>query len=68
MSTNIPPEWDLGDWEKVLTINVGTAYACRECHNLVMITRGGIGLMQLTCCGKPMVKMTLAQADKEDQR
>ena len=24
-----PPEWDLGEWEKVLTIKVGRAYVCR---------------------------------------
>lgn len=54
------PEWDLGDWEKVLTINVGTAYACRECGNLVMVTRGGVGVLDLKCCGKPMEKVRIS--------
>jgi len=57
-----PPEWQLGDWnagdwEKALTIHVGTAYICRICNNLVMITRGGVGVMELICCGKPMEKV-----------
>jgi hypothetical protein len=52
-----PPEWNLGDWERVLTIKVGAAYACRRCENLVMVTRGGVGIMQLTCCGQPMDKV-----------
>ena len=47
-------EWDLGDWEEALTIHVGTAYACRACGNLVMVTRGGTGVLDLNCCGQPM--------------
>jgi len=52
-----PPEWDLGDWEEVLTINVGAAYACRKCKNLVMVTRGGVGIMELVCCGRLMERV-----------
>ncbi len=52
-----PEEWSLEDWERALTIRVGAAYACRECENLVMVTRGGVGVMQLTCCGRPMAKV-----------
>jgi hypothetical protein len=52
-----PPEWDLGDWEKVLTIHVGTAYVCRQCRNIVMVTKGGVGVMDLRCCGAPMEKV-----------
>jgi hypothetical protein len=51
-----PPEWDLGEWERVLTIHVGTVYACRVCENLVMVSKGGVGVMQLMCCGKAMVR------------
>ena len=54
---NRPAEWDLGEWERALTINVGTAYVCRICGNVVMVTRGGTGLMQLICCDKPMEKI-----------
>lgn len=53
----VPPEWDLGDWERVLNINVGTVYVCRECENIVIVTRGGVGMLELTCCGKPMEKV-----------
>jgi desulfoferrodoxin-like iron-binding protein len=53
-----PPEWDLGEWESVLTINVGTVYVCRECQNVVMVSKGGVGIMNLVCCGKPMEKVS----------
>lgn len=52
-----PDGWNLGDWEGALTIRVGEAYACRECENLVMVTRGGVGIMQLHCCGRPMERV-----------
>ena len=51
-----PPEWNLEEWESALTIHVGTTYACRECGNLVIVTKGGVGVMEMTCCGKPMEK------------
>ena len=57
-----PADWDLGDWEQRLTIEVGTAYICRECKNLVMVTRGGVGVMELICCGKPMEKISPKEA------
>jgi hypothetical protein len=53
-SAYFSPEYGLEDWEEALTIEVGTAYACRGCQNLVMVTKGGIGVMELTCCGRPM--------------
>ena len=49
-----PQEWDLKEWEKALTIKVGTAYVCRECQNIVMVTKGGVGIMEMNCCGSPM--------------
>lgn len=52
-----PPERDLGEWELALTIDVGTAYVCRACGNLVMVTKGGLGTLDLVCCGKPMEKL-----------
>jgi len=56
-ANDVPMEWSLGEWEQALTIHVGTAYACRECGNLVMVTRGGVGVMQLECCGRPMERI-----------
>ena len=51
------PEWNLGEWEEALTIHVGTAYACRECGNLLMVTKGGVGILDLNCCDRPMDKI-----------
>ena len=50
-------EWELKDWQRALSINAGTAFFCRECRNLVMVTRGGVGAMELICCGKPMERV-----------
>ena len=52
-----PAEWNLDEWEQALTIHVGDAHACEACGNLVMVTRGGVGIMELSCCGKPMKKL-----------
>lgn len=51
-------DWDLEIWEKALTIDVGTSYACRECGNLVIVTKGGVGVLDMTCCGKAMESIT----------
>lgn len=48
------PDWGLKEWENALTIKVGTSYACRTCGNLVMVTKGGVGVMDLKCCGRQM--------------
>ena len=58
-----PADWDLDDWEQALTLHVGATYVCRECGNVVMVTRGGIGVMDLHCCGEPMEKV-IAQEDE----
>ena len=54
---SVPSEWSLDEWEKTLNINVGTPYACRTCGNLVMVTKGGVGVLDLVCCGNPMEPM-----------
>ncbi len=56
-------DWYLADWERALTIHVGEAYACRRCENLVMVTKGGIGVLDLVCCGGPMEKVGRGLAD-----
>ena len=58
-----PAEWNLGDWESALTIHVGSAYACRNCENLVMVTRGGVGILNLVCCGRPMERVEQKRAE-----
>jgi len=50
----LPEDWNIEEWEGALTIDVGTSYVCRECGNLVMVTKGGVGVLDLICCGKPM--------------
>lgn len=57
-------DWDLGDWEEALTIHVGTAYACRICGNLVMVTRGGTGVLDLNCCGQSMEQIHEPEAKR----
>ena len=53
-----PPEWNLGDWEDALTIDVGDVYVCRQCQNIVMVSKGGVGVMELVCCGRQMEGIT----------
>ncbi len=52
--------WELEDWERALTIHVGAAWRCTRCKNLVMVTRGGVGVMELKCCGAPMERVAPA--------
>jgi hypothetical protein len=54
---SLPADWNLEEWEQALTINVGTSYACRRCGNLAMVTKGGVGVMEMVCCGEPMHKI-----------
>ena len=53
--------WDLGDWEDSLSIDVGTVYCCRKCNNVAMVTKGGLGVLQLGCCGSPMEKVNTCE-------
>ena len=48
------PDWGLEEWEEALTIKVGTSYVCRSCGNVVMVTKGGVGVLDLKCCGQEM--------------
>jgi hypothetical protein len=50
-------DYDLDEWEKALTIHVGCVHVCRACGNRVMVTRGGVGVLDLVCCGKPMERV-----------
>lgn len=52
-----PGEGDLEEWEQALSIQVGSSYVCRTCGNVVMVTRGGVGVMELICCGVLMEKI-----------
>jgi desulfoferrodoxin-like iron-binding protein len=58
-------DWDLDEWEQALSIQVGTAYVCRACGNVVMVTRGGVGVMELICCGAPMERLVPRKPGEE---
>ena len=47
-------EWSVDEWTKHWTIHVGRAYNCSQCGTMVMITKGGIGVMKPKCCGNDM--------------
>ncbi len=47
-------EWTVEEWKGAWTIRVGRAYACSECGSMVMVTKGGIGVLEPVCCGKQM--------------
>lgn len=48
-------EWSVDEWTEEWTIHVGKTYHCTMCGTMVMVTKGGIGVMEPGCCGKPMV-------------
>ncbi|MDD5090420.1 MAG: hypothetical protein PHQ23_05835 [Candidatus Wallbacteria bacterium] len=47
-------EWDFDEWEKAWSISVGEVYTCSECRNMLIVSKGGTGSLDLKCCGKPM--------------
>lgn len=47
-------EWTVEEWSGAWTIKVGKAYACQRCGAMVMVTRGGVGVMEPRCCGRAM--------------
>jgi desulfoferrodoxin-like iron-binding protein len=51
------PDWNLEEWEEALTLRVGTAYGCRRCGNVVMVSKGGVGILDLVCCAEQMREM-----------
>lgn len=61
-------KWNLGEWEEALTIDVGASFICRECGNVVMVTRGGVGILDLVCCDKPMERVNPPPAGTAEER
>jgi hypothetical protein len=47
-------EWTISEWKEAWTIKVGQVYACSGCGAMVMVTKGGIGVLEPRCCGKEM--------------
>ena len=47
-------DWTTDEWMNAWTIRVGRAYRCLVCDTLVMSVKGGVGMLELLCCGKRM--------------
>ena len=55
---NLPSgDWDVSEWTEAWTIKVGSAYACAVCGTMAMVTKGGVGVMEPKCCGRPMSRI-----------
>lgn len=50
-------EWDAAQWVRAWNIRVGVAYACGVCGTVVMVSKGGVGVLEPVCCGKPMRRL-----------
>jgi len=48
------PEWSVDEWTGEWTIHVGRVYACETCGNMVMVTKGGVGVLEPICCDAEM--------------
>ncbi|MBI5286117.1 MAG: hypothetical protein HY878_00815 [Deltaproteobacteria bacterium] len=48
-------EWTVEEWTREWTIRVGKAYSCPVCGTMVMVTKGGIGVIEPRCCGQDMM-------------
>ena len=47
-------EWDAEQWTRAWTIRVGGAYTCDVCGSVVMVSKGGVGVLEPVCCNQPM--------------
>ncbi|MFQ5329763.1 MAG: hypothetical protein ACE5D4_07230 [Thermodesulfobacteriota bacterium] len=56
------PEWSADEWTDEWTIHVGRAYACEACGNMVMVTKGGVGVLEPLCCDGEM-----SEVEKPDE-
>jgi hypothetical protein len=60
-------EWSVEQWQKAWTVHVGRAYACDECGTMIMVTKGGTGVLEPQCCGKPMREVSNPDEEIRDQ-
>lgn len=60
------PEWSVTEWEQAWTIKVGRAYVCDECGTMVMVTKGGVGVLEPRCCDRPMKAVDTAAPENQD--
>ncbi len=47
-------EWTVDEWKEAWTIKVGSAYHCKKCDSMVMVTKGGVGVLDPRCCDTVM--------------
>ncbi len=47
-------EWNADEWQQEWTISVGRAYVCKKCGTMLMVTKGGVGVLEPKCCGLDM--------------
>lgn len=47
-------EWTVDEWTEEWSIEVGKAYACDKCGSMVMVVKGGIGVLEPKCCETEM--------------
>jgi hypothetical protein len=57
-------EWGHDEWKKAWNIRVGKAYHCKECGAMVMVTKGGVGVLELKCCGKMMTELNVEEESR----
>ena len=39
-------EWTVDQWLKAYNISVGTVYRCEKCGAMIMVTKGGVGVLE----------------------
>lgn len=54
-------EWTRGEWERAWHLNVGTAYGCKKCGSVIMITKGGVGTLEPYCCDQMMKPLEMGK-------
>ncbi len=52
------PEWSVEEWTTEWTIRVGKAYLCQVCGTMVMVTKGGVGVIEPKCCSRDMEEVS----------
>ncbi len=54
MGEYIYNEWEAEQWEESWSIDVGKAYSCSVCGTVIMVTKGGVGVLDPICCDENM--------------
>jgi hypothetical protein len=51
-------EWTVEEWMGAWNIRVGTVYSCRKCGSMIIVTKGGVGVLEPKCCGRDMAQVS----------